>query len=62
MSIRHGSRQNVYSFHTFAKLVKLKFNIVASLVPCESLFSKTSIRNERATRLSDNHVQEYLKK
>ncbi|XP_047103747.1 E3 SUMO-protein ligase ZBED1-like, partial [Schistocerca piceifrons] len=45
-------RQNQYIYPTIAKVVKERFNVVATSVPCERVFSKTGhLINDRRTRL-----------
>ncbi|XP_049772569.1 E3 SUMO-protein ligase ZBED1-like [Schistocerca cancellata] len=54
-------RENQYIFPNIAKVVREKFNIVATSVPCERIFSKTGIIiNERRTRLKASKVEKLI--
>ncbi|XP_049796047.1 E3 SUMO-protein ligase ZBED1-like [Schistocerca nitens] len=54
-------RENQYIFPNMSKVVREKFNIVATSVPCERIFSKTGIIiNERRTRLKASKVEKLI--
>lgn len=54
-------QQNHHVFPTISELVNQRFNVLASSVPCERLFSKTGqIISDRRTRLSSKHVGELI--
>lgn len=54
-------RGSQYIFPTIAKVVKARFNIVATSVPCERIFSKAGvIINDRRTRLKPSKVEKLI--
>lgn len=54
-------KSNAYNFPYLSELVKQKFVVVATSVPCERLFSKSGqILSERRNRLSTSKVKQLL--
>lgn len=54
-------RRNQVIYPTIAKVVQEKFNVVATSVPCERIFSKTgTLINERRTRLKASNVEKLI--
>ncbi|XP_047002335.1 E3 SUMO-protein ligase ZBED1-like [Schistocerca americana] len=54
-------RQNQYIYPTIAKVVKERFNVVATSVPCERVFSKTGhLINDRRTRLKPSNIEKLI--
>jgi uncharacterized membrane protein len=50
-----------HSYPTLSKLVVRKFNMLATSVPCERVFSKAgNVVSERRSRLSSQHVEKLL--
>lgn len=54
-------RVKQYMYPSIAKVVKEKFNIVATSVPCERIFSKAGVLiNERRTRLKASNLEKLM--
>ncbi|XP_046686971.1 zinc finger BED domain-containing protein 4-like [Homalodisca vitripennis] len=54
-------KENQHVYPIMSKLVKLKFNVMATSVPCERLFSKAgNFLTERRSRLSSKRAEQLL--
>ncbi|XP_047112060.1 zinc finger BED domain-containing protein 4-like [Schistocerca piceifrons] len=54
-------RQNQYIYPTIAEVVQERFNVVATSVPCERVFSETGhLINDRRTRLKPSNIEKLI--